>query len=75
MVFHHKVPALKSFELDLRSMSNRTWQRVLAEVTKCELLCNNCHCEVHNPDCSITPEDVRSATTVPSRRRWLKKVA
>lgn len=64
MNFHHIVPELKSFELDLRCISNRSWQRVLDEVAKCDLLCSNCHLEVHNPDCFITPETVCDATAV-----------
>jgi hypothetical protein len=47
--FHHKDPENKEFSLDLRSLSNRTKDRVLSEFKKCVLLCNNCHSEVHNP--------------------------
>ena len=53
LAFHHKVRETKSFELDLRSLSNRTWEKVLAEVAKCELVCNNCHAEIHNPECLV----------------------
>jgi hypothetical protein len=49
--FHHTGPALKEFQLDLRSLSNRKWQLVLAEAEKCRLLCSNCHAELHNPEC------------------------
>jgi 5-methylcytosine-specific restriction endonuclease McrA len=51
--FHHIVPATKSFALDLRSLSNRCWSAILAESGKCQLLCSNCHAEVHNPDCCL----------------------
>ena len=51
--FHHKVPADKSFQLDLRSLSNRSWEAILEEVKKCQLLCSNCHAEHHNPDCCL----------------------
>ena len=47
--FHHSIPATKSFSLDLRSLSNRSWRAIESEVRKCELLCSNCHKEVHNP--------------------------
>ena len=47
--FHHSDPASKAFSLDLRSLSNRNWQAVVAEAGKCELLCSNCHKEHHNP--------------------------
>ncbi len=51
--FHHKAPAEKSFQLDLRSLSNRSWEVILVEVEKCQLLCSNCHAEYHNPDCKL----------------------
>jgi hypothetical protein len=51
--FHHTDPASKDFQLDLRSLSNRRWDAILAEVKKCLLLCSNCHAELHNPDCAL----------------------
>ena len=51
--FHHIVPETKAFQLDLRSLSNRKWESILAEAKKCLLLCSNCHAELHNPDCVI----------------------
>ena len=51
--FHHLNPATKSFQLDLRSLSNRKWDAILKEVEKCILLCSNCHSELHNPDCLL----------------------
>ncbi len=51
--FHHARPGTKSFQLDLRSLSNRSWERVLEESVKCILVCGNCHAEVHNPGCEI----------------------
>ena len=47
--FHHSDPAAKLFSLDLRSLSNRSWQAIAREALKCELLCSNCHKETHNP--------------------------
>lgn len=51
--FHHNNPSEKSFQLDLRSLSNRKWEIVLDEAKKCKLLCSNCHAEYHNPDCNL----------------------
>jgi hypothetical protein len=45
--FHHTNPKEKSFGLDLRALSNRTWSKIEAEFKKCELLCLNCHAELH----------------------------
>src|SRR5205085_189120 len=50
--FHHLQPSEKSFQIDLRKCSNSSWDRLLAEVAKCQLLCLNCHAEVHNPSFS-----------------------
>jgi hypothetical protein len=49
LTFHHKDPKTKNFCLDLRSCSNRSWESLLEEAAKCELLCNRCHTEHHNP--------------------------
>jgi predicted nucleic acid-binding Zn ribbon protein len=47
LTFHHKDPAKKSFQLDIRSCSNRGWAILEEEAQKCELLCFNCHMEHH----------------------------
>ena len=47
LIFHHEGSD-KEFKLDMRSLSNRTWDAVLAEAEKCILLCRNCHAELHN---------------------------
>ena len=51
--FHHLDSTTKQFNLDLRSLSNRRWSVILVEAMKCELVCSNCHKEIHNPDCLI----------------------
>ncbi len=51
--FHHTNPQTKEFQLDLRSLSNRKWARILEEAEKCILVCSNCHKEIHNPECTI----------------------
>jgi hypothetical protein len=58
--FHHMDPANKSFNLDLRSLSNRTWQAVLDEAAKCILVCSNCHKEIHYPDMSCQRKKSRA---------------
>ena len=52
LAFHHLNPAAKSFPLDLRNCSNTSWEALVAEASKCLLLCLNCHAEIHNPDFS-----------------------
>ncbi|HEV2322171.1 MAG TPA: hypothetical protein VGT42_07390 [Gammaproteobacteria bacterium] len=53
LTWHHLEPAQKSFELDLRAMSNRSDEVLREEITKCRLLCANCHAETHHPECRL----------------------
>jgi hypothetical protein len=55
--FHHVAPALKEFQLDMRSLANLQWEIVLKEAVKCRLLCANCHAEHHNPGSQLHPKD------------------
>ena len=55
LTFHHNNPKEKSFPLDLRLCSNRTWEKLVKEANKCRLLCQNCHVELHNPDFIMDP--------------------
>jgi hypothetical protein len=49
LVFHHLNASQKDFKPDMRSLSNRRFDSVSAEIEKCTLLCANCHAEIHNP--------------------------
>jgi hypothetical protein len=51
--FHHSDPTLKSMKLDMRVLSNRSWAAIVVEAGKCELLCSNCHAEVHHPELTL----------------------
>lgn len=48
--FHHRNPKYKCFNLDLRTCSNKSWESLVKEAEKCDLLCMNCHMETHHPD-------------------------
>lgn len=50
LTFHHRDPSLKLFQLDIRHLSNRTYEKCLVEVKKCDLLCFNCHMELHEEE-------------------------
>lgn len=50
LTFHHIHPKDKSFGLDVRHLSNRPWDEIVKEASKCELLCHNCHAEHHHPN-------------------------
>lgn len=49
LTFHHLDPKQKQFKLDVRSLSNRKYECIENELSKCILLCHNCHAEIHNP--------------------------
>ena len=51
--FHHINANEKLFKLGARILSNRSWEAILEEAQKCELLCANCHAEEHNPELTI----------------------
>src|SRR5690348_2447627 len=56
LTWHHLEPSRKSFELDLRAMSNRSDAMLHEEAAKCRLLCANCHAEIHHPECRLNPK-------------------
>lgn len=43
--FHHLDPRGKDFTI---SEAMTSWERIKPELDKCELLCSNCHREVHD---------------------------
>ena len=51
--FHHIDESAKTFQLDIRSLSNRTMSKIKDEANKCILLCANCHREHHHPECEV----------------------
>lgn len=53
LCFHHINEEEKSFTLDARNISSFGLSTILEEIKKCELLCQNCHGEHHNPDLSL----------------------
>lgn len=53
LVFHHIESKEKDFNIDSRKFSNTCWKKILVELNKCELVCHNCHHEIHNPQCNL----------------------
>jgi 5-methylcytosine-specific restriction endonuclease McrA len=47
MDFHHRNPKEKDIGISRLVMSK--WERVKHELNKCDLLCSNCHRELHYP--------------------------
>jgi len=48
LCFHHVDPSLKLFGLSTREFVGYAWNRVLLEMKKCILVCQNCHGEIHD---------------------------
>jgi hypothetical protein len=53
LVWHHVDPSIKSFSLDIRSLSNRSEAEIRSEIQKCVVLCANCHAETHHPQFEV----------------------
>lgn len=51
--FHHREPAGKKFCLSINEIWSRSWDVVLEEAAKCDLLCMNCHMELENQNSEI----------------------
>ena len=52
LTFHHRNPEEK--EGTVGQMLDWSWDKLKAELDKCDLLCSNCHKELHNPEMKRT---------------------
>ena len=48
LCFHHRNPKEKKFTLNHFDLGHRSEKNLLKEVNKCDLLCANCHMELHD---------------------------
>jgi hypothetical protein len=46
LTFHHINPLFKEFELGGTGLC-KSWDKLVIELDKCQLLCLNCHFELH----------------------------
>jgi len=49
LTFHHKNPLFKKFNLGSSGVC-KNWDTLKIELDKCQLLCSNCHIEVHDAE-------------------------
>jgi len=47
LIFHHRDPRTKLFKISGINLSNKKIEILKAEISKCDLLCANCHAEIH----------------------------
>ncbi|MBV9279507.1 MAG: hypothetical protein JOZ41_05460 [Chloroflexi bacterium] len=45
--FHHRDPVDKRFGIAEAPQLGYRWERILAEIAKCDLICANCHSIIH----------------------------
>lgn len=45
--FHHRDPAEKDFEISNMANWGMSIERILKEMTKCDVVCSNCHNKIH----------------------------
>lgn len=62
LTFHHKDPLLKSYELAGTGLC-KSWDRLIIELDKCDLLCFNCHHEVHAEEDNLRIESNKKPIT------------
>ena len=55
LCFHHRDPSTKSFEL---SKTPKSWRSTRREIAKCDVMCLNCHAELHEAGDVVVAEDV-----------------
>ncbi len=46
--FHHRNPKEKMFGLAVNNLWTKSWERIMAEFKKCDLLCVRCHMELED---------------------------
>lgn len=62
--FHHLTPENKMFNLDVRTIASKTWDTILLELSKCDLVCANCHAELHMEEHKIKQTSNKSNSDI-----------
>lgn len=47
LAFHHREPSSKEGEIPKMCKAGVNWEKILAEIAKCDILCHNCHAVYH----------------------------
>jgi len=65
MQFHHKDPSQKDFGIGQRNISDI--EKLKKEIDKCQLLCSNCHSEVHEIESLERDRKLEDELKIPRR--------
>jgi len=63
LVFHHRNEKAKAFNISGQNLNKYSWELLLKEAKKCDLLCANCHAEVHDKEGWIHEDGKRTVKT------------
>ena len=66
LVFHHRNDCEKKFNISGNNLNKHSWEELLREVEKCDLLCANCHAEIHDKE-GWVHENGRKTAKVPRK--------
>jgi hypothetical protein len=62
--FHHRNPSQKTLSLNKAHLASTMWEKIKHELDKCDLLCANCHGEVH-AELFLEPLDHQNPSRIP----------
>ena len=54
--FHHKDPKQKEYGISIMRGRGYKISRIILEISKCVVVCANCHRKIHNGDLTVTEE-------------------
>jgi hypothetical protein len=55
LVFHHRCPDAKEYQIEGMLKAQKRWSDIELELDKCDLVCENCHREIHFDQKNIEP--------------------
>ena len=64
LTFHHRDPETKEFGLALNFLRIKSWEAIVKEAEKCDLLCIRCHMEI---EAEMTPVNEKSYRAIIDR--------
>lgn len=63
--FHHRNPKEKEFNISVKKSAS--WDKIRIEIDKCDLVCANCHREIHFKEVLPTNTEIKKPFSIPIR--------